>query len=546
MTSSGTSVFSPRHWLWWLMVMTFVVVLGARMRLLSFPLERDEGEYAYAGQLILQGIPPYELACNMKFPGTYLAYAAIMAVFGETPSGIHLGMLFLTTATALMLFWLGKKILDETAGIVAATSYVLFAASPAMLGLTGHATHFCAFFATAGLCLMWRARSVATPLWIAAFALCFGTAVLMKQHAAIIAAWAGLAFAFQQFFFRNTPLVRRLGRVTLCAVAMLLPFGLCCLWLWHAAVFGKFWFWTIGYAHAYASAVPLSYAPVYFWHTFTRIIQRDTILWIVAASGLVFIWLDPHWKNSRVWLVGFCAASALAVCPDFYFRKHYFLIALPAVALLAGAAISGLRRAGDDEQRTSPRYDWPAWVFALVVAMAIFSCRDIWFLDSQLQIVRGANDNEHGLYGGDALPESEVVARFIADNSAPDARIAVLGSEPQIYFLAHRHSATGYIYSYPLMEEQPFALKMQQEMISELESNRPAFVVFADNQMSWNRQSDSNPGIFNWWDQYKTNYTLVGMADILSRTNTIYVLGTNYLAHYPEAHGSALEIFQRK
>ena len=57
-----------------------------------------------------------------------------------------------------MLFWLGKKILDATAGIVAATAYAMLAASPSMLGLAGHATHFAAFFATAGLCAMWQAR----------------------------------------------------------------------------------------------------------------------------------------------------------------------------------------------------------------------------------------------------------------------------------------------------------------------------------------------------------------------------------------------------
>ena len=51
------------------------------------PLERDEGEYAYAGQLILQGIPPYELAWNMKFPGVYVAYAALMSVFGQIAGG---------------------------------------------------------------------------------------------------------------------------------------------------------------------------------------------------------------------------------------------------------------------------------------------------------------------------------------------------------------------------------------------------------------------------------------------------------------------------
>ncbi len=56
---------------WWtLAVIVFGFVLAIRIRLLGIPLERDEGEYAYAGQLMLQGIPPYKLAYNMKFPGT--------------------------------------------------------------------------------------------------------------------------------------------------------------------------------------------------------------------------------------------------------------------------------------------------------------------------------------------------------------------------------------------------------------------------------------------------------------------------------------------
>ena len=45
------------------------------------------------GQLILQGIPPYGEAYNMKFPGTYLMYAFIMAIFGQTVQGIHIGLM---------------------------------------------------------------------------------------------------------------------------------------------------------------------------------------------------------------------------------------------------------------------------------------------------------------------------------------------------------------------------------------------------------------------------------------------------------------------
>ena len=152
------SRYFNQPWMWWFMVAVLVLIAAVRLRLLNFSLERDEGEYAYAGQLMLQGIPPYKLAFNMKFPGTYAMYALIMALFGETPAGIHFGVTIITTLTALMVYWLGKRMLDPTAGMVAATGYAVLAANTALFGLAGHAAHFEAFFATAGLCLMWKAR----------------------------------------------------------------------------------------------------------------------------------------------------------------------------------------------------------------------------------------------------------------------------------------------------------------------------------------------------------------------------------------------------
>ena len=82
------------HWAW--LVLLAIVLLSAVMRygLLDVPLERDEGEYAYAGQLILQGVPPYQQLFNMKLPGIYAAYAGLLAVFGQTHTGIHIGLLF--------------------------------------------------------------------------------------------------------------------------------------------------------------------------------------------------------------------------------------------------------------------------------------------------------------------------------------------------------------------------------------------------------------------------------------------------------------------
>src|SRR5215510_7275532 len=98
-----------RHWAWIAVLLVVCFSVAIRVRLREMPLERDEGEYAYAGQLMLQGIPPYKLAYNMKLPGTYAAYALLMAVFGQSPSGIHCGLLLVNVASILLVYLCGRR-----------------------------------------------------------------------------------------------------------------------------------------------------------------------------------------------------------------------------------------------------------------------------------------------------------------------------------------------------------------------------------------------------------------------------------------------------
>jgi hypothetical protein len=78
----------------------------------------------------------------------------------------------------------------------------------------------------------------------------------------------------------------------------------------------------------------------------------------------------------------------------------------------------------------------------------------------------------------------------------------VLGSEPEIYFLSGLRSASGYIYMYPLMEEHPYALKMQEEMIGEIERARPEYAIYIDDELSWLPRSGSGRKLFDWWKDY--------------------------------------------
>ena len=86
---------------------------------------------------------------------------------------------------------------------------------------------------------------------------------------------------------------------------------------------------------------------------------------------------------------------------------------------------------------------------------------------------------------------------------------------------------------------------MQEEMIHDIEASRPGFIVFVDAPLSWFRYPDTDPRIFNWWDVYRTNYTLVALADILTSNQTVYAWGPDIVKRYGGARGSALEVYQR-
>jgi hypothetical protein len=358
-----------------------LLIAAVRVRTLHFPLERDEGEYAYAGQLILQGIPPYQLARNMKFPGTYAAYALVMAVFGQSPAGIHAGLLLVTTLTSVLLYGLGRRLIDETAGVAAATTCAFLSASTSMCGLAAHATHFAALFVTAGVCLLWPEVGSPRAGRIMAAGSMFGLAVIMKQQAAILGFWGVAVVAAASVRGSGESWTERLRTPALYLSGVMLPFAVTCLILWRAGVFASFWFWTITYARAYVSETPLSQAPHLLRVGISDVLEGNSLLWILAVAGLALVWIDGRFRLVRAGFTGFLAASFLTTCPGFYFRIHYFLLMVPAASLLAGCAASAVARG-------SRNAAWPALGYVLILAVSAFGSREAWCLWTPVQASR--------------------------------------------------------------------------------------------------------------------------------------------------------------
>ncbi len=518
--------------------LVFLIILLAsliRIRLLDCPLERDEGEYAYAGQLILQGIPPYQLAYNMKLPGTYVVYALILAVFGQTPSAIHIGVLLINAGTTLLMYFLAMRLFGLLGGLVACSSFAFLSLGQSVLGTAGHATHFVLLPALGGILLLLKAiqkQRAWTFFWSG---LLVGLSFVMKQPGIFFVLFAVAFYSWSEWHGCPVYWRRFAGRGSLLMLGAMVPFGFTCLFLRVLGVFDRFWFWTFSYAREYATQLPVSIGLQNFLIHARKVVVPSILIWIIAGVGLAALAWHRNARATRPFLLGLLVFSFLSVCPGLYFRGHYFILMLPAVALLVGLAISSAKQY---LQRARRPQVFATLTFVAALCVSLMQQRSFLFEMTPLEVCRA-------LYSANPFPESQKIAKYIRDHTAEGDRIAVIGSEPEIYFSSGRHSATGYIYTYGLMEEQKYASQMQKEMIGEIEAARPAYMVMVDVDMSWLMRPNSDRTILSWSDQFVAkHYALDGIVDILSEQQTYYRWGDEARNYQPRSFYN-LKIFKR-
>jgi hypothetical protein len=507
-----------------------------RYGLLDVPLERDEGEYAYGGQLILNGLLPYQDLYSMKLPGIYAVYAGIVALFGQTQTGIHVGLLLINSATIFMMFVLGRRLLNPLAGLMAAACFAVLSVSQSVQGVFANAEHFVILPAVAGMVLLLKAVDENRAGLVFWSGLLFGIGFIIKQHGVFFIAFGGAYLLAAQMGARPFMWTRFLSRCCLFVLGAMLPYAITCVIFISVGIFDKFWFWTVKYALEYSSQMPLKNAWGAFKINVVDIIKSAPFIWVIAGIGLTSMVWDKSARERWMFVVFFLAFSLLAICPGFYFRPHYFVFLLPAVGLLAGMGITGLYHASLNARVKALKYVVPVLAF-MICAGSIWQERDFLFKMSPAQASRL-------MYGLNPFPESVKIGRFIRANTQKDDRIAVFGSEPQLFFYSGRRSATGYIYMYPLMEGHEFALEMQNQMIKEIKENRPEIIIFAKVPTSWLVRANSHRLVFDWFQRYQAaHYSLAGVVE-LSGLEGVYQWAPD--VEWPPRTDLWVAVFKRK
>ena len=87
---------------------------------------------------------------------------------------------------------------------------------------------------------------------------------------------------------------------------------------------------------------------------------------------------------------------------------------------------------------------------------------------------------------------------------------------------------------------------MQREAISEIEAARPKHLVFVNDPNSWLMRPESDMSIFLWMQGYVgAYYDRIGVVDILSKAETVYIWGNDAVAYQPRSRFFLL-LFERK
>lgn len=502
-------------------------VLYVRVRLLAMPFERDEGEYAYSGQLILKGLSPYVHAYTMKLPGMAFLNALFMLCFGESVTAIRLGLLLANILSAVLLFFSGKKLFGTTAGLLAAAVFGLTTLSQHLLGTFAHATHFIVLFVLAAyLCVISEKKPLSQYRYLLA-GLFFGCAFLVKQHAVFF-----LLAGVVAVLLTVRPWRVAAGNSVIMLFGFSVPYIALVLLVLKQGVFSNFWFWTVRYASHYATGLTPLMGWINFKSQLSDIFTSMLPYWILAMLGLLLV-LARHSRRELAFVLPLLLASFLAICPGFHFRPHYFILVTPVVALLAGVVVSGT---------VVPKLLKIFFIVAFFAAVSFQFWNERWFL-----FAAPPRDYLKKAYQTTKpFVEAAVVADYLAKSTKPGDRIMVLGSEPQIYFYARRRAASGHIYMYPLMEEQPYAEEMQQEMLQEMTANRPLYLILVDDLSSWLAVSESGEKFREKLNNFvMQGYELDGVARVSRENESFYVFGDQAAQFIPDS-GSRILVYRLK
>jgi hypothetical protein len=482
----------PAHWSLWLGMFGLALLFaGLRWNNLAAPLIRDEGEYAYSAQLLVQGVAPYEHAFMQKPPGVIYSYAlSNLLLPGVFWAPRLLAAVCIGLATVL-LGYIARWEFGEGVALPAmwlATPMILL---PGRDQFTANVEMFMLLplLATVAVYCYSRRQAPKNSHWLAAGFLA-ATTLLFKYTALPVLAFIFAAWLVESWLKGAS--AASLFRLLASAVGggiLALALGLA-YFLMHDG--GRtFWECTVVFNRYYAASDNFTWG--YFWSKGKEFWDNWWILFLVPWAAL---W-QPR-ARLAFWVGAFLCA---VVTTNGSCYGQYYVPLMPFWALLNAV---GIRALATRLSRWMPKLTgWAGGLVTFVVVLLTIRPDVPWMRASSEQFITRKMAESPFI-------EAQAAARQVARMTSPSDFVFVAGSEPEILAYAQRFSPTRFITSYALMIPTPLAAGYQHEAMHDLLSRPPKVIVFVQSGSSWMRQPASPPQFLDFMGRFLNNYNLVG------------------------------------
>jgi len=492
----------------WLGLVGLIVILASPI--LTYPLGRDQGEFATIAQGILWGRVPYLDLWNPKPPAIFYTYALMIRTFGANALAIRALDLLTFPLVAWGLYGIARRLEDHLSGLWAVALYAAF--------------YFSEDFWTLSQNDGIASIAMVLAVW------CLFHLLDDEQHAPYAWGWAlgaGLWCGIVLWF--KYPFILFVGAVALGTV-WLQP-----RWSWRNAgafvgavtlvgVLGMGALWRMGAFEEWIISVQTTggyTAQGYDWQIFWRDMAHYGrnrwahwwVLGVLVGMG-AFLQLGEGWRSGHksslllqshlvtirhkwsmidFWLVG-CTLAMLVQAKGY---DYHWLPMLPPLVLRGTNALKSVIA---HCLKLCSRGPLPRWlpvyttIIPIVVALAHLTF-STW--GTTYPYLRGAITKEtylQGFVGGEYVAsESVAMAQWLRERVPPTDTLYIWGFRPEIYYLSQLRPATRFIFQFPLVGAW-YPPEWKQENVDVLWASLPPYVlVLQADYMPWvtGRDADS-------------------------------------------------------
>ncbi|MCX6256648.1 MAG: glycosyltransferase family 39 protein [Bacteroidia bacterium] len=521
-------------------ILLFSVLI--RISFLNMPFERDEGSYSMYGKLLLQGKIPYIGFYEQKLPGLFYAYSIIVFLFGPTVKGMHLGFIFISLGTTLCVFFIARRLFDHLTALISSASFSIMSLSPQASGFTVQSEHMVALCAMGGILLMVIAMS--KPRWwlFMLSGVLMGFAVLIKQSAVFLGIFAGIAIILYHVLNKPVDWKKLILQIIYYSAGVFMIILIFLMFIIKQGSYKDMVYWAFKFAAEYVGQIPFSDGINLFKYFSKAVTDGYMVFWIASILGAVFLGFIKTDRFHKLFMWLMLAAGFLTIVPGMRFYGHYWQQFIPVMAILVGVAFFSINQFFIGVMKSAKAVYLTSVVFLLIFISDLSAHSSYYFTPDYTRILKD-------VYTINPFPEAKVVGDYLREHAGKDDKLAVLGSEPEIYFYSGLESASRHIYLNFLVGDStvfPESRQLQNEFVKDVETGKPEYMVYIKNDLSWLITKKSVKIIDKWFNKFATkNYDLIGIGDIISKDKTVFKWNEDINQYRPSGE-NMIGVFRRK